>query len=100
MKFQLEQMFRLVKKQLVAFDYRRSHIRPECRTFLSFSEIEIKSVDNKFSIYLTFPIEGTDIKALVWTTTPYSLFCNQAIGYNPELKYVLIEVKGQKLLCC
>lgn len=32
--------------------------------------------------------------AIIWTTTPWTLPSNQAISFNPELKYALIKLNG------
>src|SRR5207237_8695448 len=31
---------------------------------------------------------GRDVRAVVWTTTPWTIPVNQAIAYNPEVDYV------------
>ncbi|HEY0316074.1 MAG TPA: isoleucine--tRNA ligase [Sphingomonas sp.] len=41
-------------------------------------------------------IEGA--KAVIWTTTPWTIPVNQAIAYGPALDYLLVEAAGQKLL--
>jgi len=35
------------------------------------------------------------ISVVIWTTTPWTLPANQAVALNPELEYVVVEVKGQ-----
>jgi len=35
------------------------------------------------------------ISVVIWTTTPWTLPANQAVAVNPELEYVVVEVKGQ-----
>ena len=39
-------------------------------------------------------------KAVIWTTTPWTIPVNQAIAYGPALDYVLVEVAGERLLVC
>jgi isoleucyl-tRNA synthetase len=39
---------------------------------------------------LAKPIE--DARVIIWTTTPWTLPCNRAISYSPEIEYSLYEV--------
>ena len=74
----------------------------DCETALAEAEIEYKDVESE-TIYVKFPvIEGNglfderDTYFVIWTTTPWTLPGNTGITVNPEFKYSLIEVNGEK----
>jgi isoleucyl-tRNA synthetase len=51
------------------------------------------------SVYVKLPLvedEGTSL--LVWTTTPWTLVSNAAVGANPDVEYATIEVDGERLI--
>ncbi len=51
------------------------------------------------SIYIKFnsaDMEG--VKYLAWTTTPWTLISNVMLTVNPDLDYVIVDYKGEKLL--
>lgn len=39
------------------------------------------------------PLPDASISIPIWTTTPWTLPANQAVALNPELEYVLIEIR-------
>jgi isoleucyl-tRNA synthetase len=66
---------------------------PLCETPLSNFEASSNYVERTdLSVYVKFNIKNSDIKLLVWTTTPWSLYGNQGICVNPELDYNLINI--------
>ncbi len=52
------------------------------------------------AVFFKLPVVGKDYKALVWTTTPWTLCANVALAVNPEFSYVVCEIDGEKLLLC
>ena len=71
---------------------------------LAEAEIEYKDVKS-YAIYVAFPmIDGKGVvpngsKAVIWTTTPYSLPSNLAISVNPRFTYGLYHTeKGDFIL--
>ncbi len=54
-----------------------------------------KDVHDK-TVYVKF--ETTLGTMLVWTTTPWTLFSNQALCVNPELTYVKVECNGEEYI--
>ena len=38
------------------------------------------------------------LRALVWTTTPWTLPANRAIAFHPSTPYVTVRLKGRRLL--
>lgn len=51
-------------------------------------------------VFFKLPVIGKDYKALVWTTTPWTLCANVALAVNPEFDYVVADFSGEKLLLC
>ena len=71
---------------------------------LAEAEIEYKDVKS-YAIYVSFPmVDGKGVvpngsKAVIWTTTPYSLPSNLAISVNPRFNYGLYHTeKGDFIL--
>lgn len=86
----------------------------ETRTALAESELEYNENHVSRAIYVKFPLtqdssskllqglsnsikkeEIIDIKCMIWTTTPWTLFANQAICFNESFNYCLIHEKTQ-----
>lgn len=58
------------------------------------ANLNYKDVDDP-SLTITFPLEGDpETSLLVWTTTPWTLPANLAIGVHPHLEYVKIKEKA------
>lgn len=71
---------------------------PRCETAISQHEMltEDYKESTHESIYMRFPINGTDENLLVWTTTPWTIPANIAIAVDKKIDYVLVEVDGLK----
>ena len=63
------------------------------KTALAEAEVEYKEKKSK-SIYVKFPIQNSSIDAsiIIWTTTPWTIPCNQAIAYSNDLNYKKIII--------
>ncbi len=71
---------------------------PQCETPLSnFEATSNYQERTDISVYVKFKLVDSDESLLIWTTTPWSLFANQGICINPELKYSLVSVKTNGL---
>lgn len=79
-----------------------------CKTALADAEVEYKDKVSD-SIFVAFSLDSTskqklgveDAKAVIWTTTPWTLPANQAIAINPNEIYVLTSeglIFAKKLL--
>ena len=71
---------------------------PRCETAISQHEMlteDYKEATHE-SIYMKFPIVGTDENLLVWTTTPWTIPANIAVAVDKKIDYVLVEVSGVK----
>ncbi len=75
---------------------------PQCVTALAEAEVEYKTKKSP-SIYVEFPakfdeLDGMKIKnmrAIVWTTTPWTIPGNFALAFHPSIDYVVVR-KGEK----
>ncbi|MBQ6600658.1 MAG: class I tRNA ligase family protein, partial [Clostridia bacterium] len=70
---------------------------PRCGTSLSEHEMtgSYKTITHN-SVFFKLPVEGTDSKIIVWTTTPWTLSSNVALAVNPEIDYVEVKVKSDE----
>jgi isoleucyl-tRNA synthetase len=73
---------------------------PVEKTALAEAEVEYEEITST-QIDVAFYIESAPLApelrrthAVVWTTTPWTIPVNQAIAYNPEIDYALIEEGG------
>jgi len=41
---------------------------------------------------------GSDISAVIWTTTPWTIPHNRALAFHPDFEYVVVETENGKLL--
>jgi isoleucyl-tRNA synthetase len=73
---------------------------PRCETPLSSHEVSLGYQDVKDpSIYVKMKVKGEENTFfLVWTTTPWTLISNVALAINPEVDYVKVEHKNEKLI--
>ena len=54
------------------------------------------------AVFFKLPVIGEDYKALVWTTTPWTLSSNVALAVNPDFDYVVVKMPNEedKILLC
>ena len=73
---------------------------PRCETPLSSHEVSLGYDDVKDpSVYVRMKLKGSaDTSFLVWTTTPWTLIANVALAVAPDVTYVKVEHKGEKLI--
>jgi len=73
---------------------------PRCETPLSSHEVSLGYEDVKDpSIYVKMKLKSQpDTSFLVWTTTPWTLISNVALAVHPNIDYVKVENKGEKLI--
>ena len=84
---------------------------PVSRTALAEAELEYVDDHVSPSLYVAFPIPSSSLappavaaglssypslRALIWTTTPWTLPGNLAISYNEALEYCVVKVGGKK----
>ncbi|XP_075159796.1 isoleucyl-tRNA synthetase, mitochondrial [Haematobia irritans] len=100
---QLQLFQKLYEKGLIYRDLKPVFWSPSSRTALAEAELEY---DNNFvspSLYARFAIDtippilqcepSQKLYAIIWTTTPWTLPSNQAICYNSNLDYSIVQLK-------
>lgn len=50
------------------------------------------------SVYVKFKLKNSETYLLAWTTTPWTLPANTAIAINKHLKYVEVELAGERFI--
>jgi isoleucyl-tRNA synthetase len=93
------------KKGLIYKDYRVTPYCYRCQTSLSASDTrESDSTRPRVDTSITFKValdlrhRGLPVYALVWTTTPWTVPANLALGVNPGMQYGLFHSDGAYLL--
>lgn len=78
----------LVSKDLLVYKQFPVHYCPACASSLASAELETKLLV-KDSLYFKMPLNGkySNMFALVWTTTPWTLPMNQALAYRADFEY-------------
>src|SRR5690606_5563556 len=61
------------------------------RTALAEAEVEYHDYESD-TIWVTFPVVGSDAHVVIWTTTPWTIPGNRAVAYSPRVGYGLYEV--------
>jgi isoleucyl-tRNA synthetase len=87
-------------KGLIYKGYKIQPYCPRCETPLSSHEVSLGYKDVKDpSVYIKLKVKNEEnTYFLVWTTTPWTLISNVAIAVHPDVDYVKIEHKGEKLI--
>jgi isoleucyl-tRNA synthetase len=71
---------------------------PRCETAISQHEMlteDYKEATHE-SIFMRFPIVGSDENLLVWTTTPWTIPANIAVAVDKKINYSLVGSEGKK----
>ena len=98
----------LVKKGLIYRRYKPVYWSPSSCTALAEAELEYREDHISTAAFVKFPLknfpaalkrfESGKISALIWTTTPWTLPANKAIGIHSDLQYLLAESPTHGLL--
>ncbi len=90
--------------------YKPVHWCIDCGSALAEAEVEYADKES-ISIDVRFPVLDEEalftrchsvpngrgdgpLSVVIWTTTPWTLPANQAVAFNPELEYVLVQTEG------
>lgn len=73
---------------------------PRCQTVLSQHEVDQGYKDREdYSIWVKFPVIGSENEyILIWTTTPWTIPSNIAVGVDPDSTYVKVKVDDEVLI--
>ncbi|ESO90131.1 hypothetical protein LOTGIDRAFT_233929 [Lottia gigantea] len=108
---QLEVFFKIYDKGLVYREFLPVYWSPSSRTALAEAELEYNEKHCSKSVYLTLDVTEisdsirslTDkrIKAVIWTTTAWTIPFNQLVSYHSNIQYQLLENhnNGDVYLC-
>ncbi|XP_053673887.1 isoleucine--tRNA ligase, mitochondrial [Anopheles nili] len=110
---QLRLFHELYQRKLIYRDLKPVYWSPSSQSALAEAELEYDEAHKSPSLYLKLTLEnsgsrcaaieqlrlnGSDVYAVVWTTTPWTLPANQAICYNPALEYSLVRSSSGDVL--
>lgn len=109
MDFSFEADVIRVLAQIVEKGHLHKGVKPvhwcvDCSSSLAEAEVEYKDKIST-SVYVRFALVGdqnpfglSDLDALIWTTTPWTLPANQAIAVAPDVTYCAVKIPGGHLL--
>ena len=91
---------KLHKKNLVSNGFKSLHLCPRCSTPVSNAEVaDNYELLNDTAVYVSFPLkEDPNINLVAWTTTPWTLFGNAALGVDKNLEYTVMEKDGKQYI--
>ncbi len=104
---QLHVFKEMVKKGLIYRRFKPVYWSPSSRTALAEAELEYKEDHVSTAAFVKYPIQGFPaplrfgagkVSAVVWTTTPWTLPANRAIGIHSKLTYVIVKSVTHGLL--
>jgi isoleucyl-tRNA synthetase len=100
---QLEVFQEMVKRDLIFRRYKPVYWSPSSRTALAEAELEYKDDHVSTAAYIEFPIvklpeewkakfpDVSNVSAVIWTTTPWTLPANRAIAFHKDLEYCVLR---------
>eukprot|EP00105_Crassostrea_gigas_P016983 XP_011434582.1 PREDICTED: isoleucine--tRNA ligase, mitochondrial [Crassostrea gigas] len=102
---QLDVFYAMYEKELIYQGYMPVYWSPSSRTALAEAELEYDPGFVSKAVYVKFPVtadtleacfslndaENSQVFALIWTTTPWTLPANEAICFGSDLTYCLVK---------
>ncbi len=105
---QLRVFKHLVQQGLIYRRFKPVYWSPSTKTALAEAELEYNENHISTAVYVkyrmhSFPhmklsLDAKNIYALIWTTTPWTLPANKAIGINSDLEYLIVESESHGFL--
>lgn len=108
---QLRVFENLVQQGLLSRRFKPVYWSPSSRTALAEAELEYNESHVSTAAYVKYKmhalpqalstklgLDACSISAVIWTTTPWTLPANKAIGVNPDLEYSVVESEEHGLL--
>ncbi|MFP3223057.1 MAG: isoleucine--tRNA ligase [Nitrososphaeria archaeon] len=97
----IEREWKIIKaayeKGLLYEDYRVVAYCPSCQTSLSNSEVALGyKEETDPSMYYKVKLTDEDLYLVVWTTMPFTLVTDEAVAVNPDEKYLIVKVDGER----
>ncbi|KAK0516151.1 hypothetical protein JMJ35_000754 [Cladonia borealis] len=101
---QLEVFKEMVKKGLIYRRFKPVYWSPSSRTALAEAELEYRDDHVSTAAYVKYPmcnapeklrkkllLDKKPVSAVIWTTTPWTLPANRAIGFHKDIEYIVTE---------
>jgi len=85
------ELHKFVSNGLLYRGFRPVMWSPVEKTALAEAEVEYHEKTSP-TIYVKFPVQGSDVSVVIWTTTPWTIPGNRAIAFSPTLEYGLYEI--------
>ncbi|MCJ1463725.1 isoleucine-tRNA ligase [Pseudocyphellaria aurata] len=108
---QLEVFMKLVKKGLIHRRFKPVYWSPSSRTALAEAELEYNDNHQSTAAFVKYPLDTLPpglaqslslgerkLHAVIWTTTPWTLPANKAIGIHSDMEYVIVASANHGLL--
>lgn len=99
---QLEIFLDMFKKGYIHRGYGPVYWSPSNKTALAEAEMEYPENHKSTSVYVGFPMKHKDgkdtysnLNALIWTTTPWTLVSNVAVSFNQDYDYNVIKMNDK-----
>ena len=91
---------RLYKNNFVGKGFKSLHLCPRCSTTVSNNEVaESYTTLTDTAVYILFPLkDDSSVSLVAWTTTPWTLFGNVALGIAADEEYAVVEESGKKYI--
>ena len=101
---QLEVFKEMVKKGLIYRRFKPVYWSPSSQTALAEAELEYRDDHVSTAAYVKYPMctapeklgnrllfDIKTVSAVIWTTTPWTLPANRAIGFHKDIEYIVTE---------
>jgi len=85
------ELHKFVSNGLLYRGFRPVMWSPVEKTALAEAEVEYHEKSSP-TIYVKFPVRGSDVSVVIWTTTPWTIPGNRAVAYSPTLDYGVYEI--------
>lgn len=111
---QLKVFVELLRKGLIYRRFRPVYWSPSSRTALAEAELEYNKEHTSIAAFVKYPLNHTSqklqkiakargfgsraINAVIWTTTPWTLPANKAIGMHSDIEYAVVDSTKHGLL--
>lgn len=108
---QLEVFVKMVKRGLIYRRYKPVYWSPSSRTALAEAELEYNEDHHSTAAFIKYPLNTLPheltqnlnlgelmLHAVIWTTTPWTLPANKAIGIHSDMEYVIVKSAKHGLL--
>jgi isoleucyl-tRNA synthetase len=108
---QLKVFEKLVHQGLIYRRFKPVYWSPSTKTALAEAELEYNENHISTAVFVKYRmhslpqelgtklgIDANDIHALIWTTTPWTLPANKAIGINSDIEYSIVESESHGFL--